>query len=250
LFGNVKSKVKTISYFATYLGGHPRYASDEEISLYIHPTLLELAFKGHSILIPYSDIKSITNVNKGQVTDNSNIVTLGIMGLLMKRNVNGMAIEYDNDKETSKSETIALDFWGNARYAQPLIYDRMVNSQHVSPLPKSSNVDANQPIISIESKLSGNTMRKNQIIESNKDNDNVSKSKMPISIPSQPVNKIGQAPNKSPSNQIADSSATPLTTSNAAKMNNGELLQILKLRLVKGEISKEEYLELRKTIES
>jgi uncharacterized membrane protein len=42
----------------------------------------------------------------------------------------------------------------------------------------------------------------------------------------------------------------PLTNSNAAKMNNGELLQILKLRLVKGEISKEEYLELRKSIES
>jgi hypothetical protein len=153
----------------------------------------------------------------------------------------------------------------------------MVNSQHVSPLPKSSNVDANQPIISIGSKLSGNTMRENQIIESNKDNDNVSKSKMPISIPSQsidettksandndnvskskmpisipsqPVNKTCQAPNKSPSNQIADSSATPLTTSNAAKMNNDELLQILKLRLVKGEISKEDYLELRKTIKS
>jgi hypothetical protein len=111
-------------------------------------------------------------------------------------------------------------------------------------------VDANQPIISIASKLSGGTKREDQIIGSNKDNDNVSKSKIPISIPSQPVDKTGQASNKSPSNQIADSSATPLTASNAAKINNDELLQTLKMRLVKGEISKEEYLELRKTIES
>jgi len=228
LFGNVKSKVKTISYFATYLGRHPRYASDEEISVSIHPTLLELAFKGHSILIPYSDIKSITNVNKGQVTDNSNIVTLGIMGLLMRRNVNGIVIEYDNDKETSKSETIALDFWGNARYAQPLIYDRMVNSQHVSSLPKSLSVDANQPIISIASKLSGGTKREDQIIGSNKDNENVPKSKMPISIFSHPANKTSQVPTDN-SIQLADNSATQLTTR---------------------EISRNEYLELRKTIES
>ncbi len=73
---------------------------------------------------------------------------------------------------------------------------------------------------------------------------------MPISIPSHPVTKTDQASNKSPSNQIADTSTTPSTTSNAAKMNNGELLHILKMRLVKGEISKEEYLELRESIES
>jgi uncharacterized membrane protein len=36
----------------------------------------------------------------------------------------------------------------------------------------------------------------------------------------------------------------------STKMNNSELLQTLKMRLVKGEISKEEYPELRKTIES
>ncbi len=54
-------------------------------------------------------------------------------------------------------------------------------------------MESNQPIISIESKLSGNTKRDNQIIESNKYNDNVSKSKMPISIPSHPVYKTGQA---------------------------------------------------------
>jgi uncharacterized membrane protein len=35
----------------------------------------------------------------------------------------------------------------------------------------------------------------------------------------------------------------------STKMNNGKLLQTLKMRLAKGEISKEEYLELRKMIE-
>jgi hypothetical protein len=51
------------------------------------------------------------------------------MGLLMKRNVNGMVIEYDNDKETFKSETIALDFWGNTRYAQPRYLNHQVWTQ-------------------------------------------------------------------------------------------------------------------------
>jgi hypothetical protein len=49
---------------------------------------------------------------------------------------------------------------------------------------------------------------------------------MPISIPNYPVSKTGQAPNdKSPSNQIAGDLATPLTTSNAAKMNNYEAVK-------------------------
>jgi uncharacterized membrane protein len=49
---------------------------------------------------------------------------------------------------------------------------------------------------------------------------------------------------------VAQITDTKITVGNAAKMNSGELLQILKMRLVKGEISKKEYLELRNTIES
>lgn len=51
------------------------------------------------------------------------------------------------------------------------------------------------------------------------------------------------------SSHRADSVRTPINDE-STKMNNGELLQILKLRLVKGEISKEEYLKLKKSIES
>jgi hypothetical protein len=128
MFGKPK-KDKPISYFATYLGGHPRYAADEQIGVHIHPTLLELAFKGHSIVIPYSDMKNITNLYNGEVMDGGNVAIFGVVGLLIKRKVNAMVIEYDNDKETSKTETVALDFWGNARYAQPIIYDRMMDAR-------------------------------------------------------------------------------------------------------------------------
>jgi hypothetical protein len=47
-------KDKPLSYYAKYPG-------DEDIGVYIHSDLLELAFKGHSITIPYSDMKNISN---------------------------------------------------------------------------------------------------------------------------------------------------------------------------------------------
>jgi hypothetical protein len=56
---------------------------------------------------------------------------------LMKRKVNAMIIEYDNDKEASNTQAVALDFWSNARYAQPIIYDRMVKARTMStPTPE------------------------------------------------------------------------------------------------------------------
>jgi hypothetical protein len=62
---------------------------------------------------------------------------------------------------------------------------------------------------------------------------------LPISISSLPINKISQAQtDKLPSIQIADNSAGQLKTNKDTKLNNGELLQTLKMRLVKGEISK------------
>jgi hypothetical protein len=132
---------KPISYYAKYLGGHPRYPGDEDIGVYIHSDLLELAFKGHSITIPFSDIKNITNIDKGKVFDGGNtavgLMVLGPFGLLMmRRKVNAMLIEYDNDKETSNTQTVALDFWGNVKHAQPIIYDRMVKAKRMStPIP-------------------------------------------------------------------------------------------------------------------
>jgi hypothetical protein len=177
MFGrnNDINKVKPISYFATYLGGHPKYPGDESIGVYIHPEQLELAFKGHNITIPYTEIKNIVNVDKDKVFEGGNIALFGPFGLLMKRKVNATVIEY-NEAETSEIRMVALDFWANTKYAQPIIYEKMVDARQISSLSKSSNMESNQPIISIESKLSGNTMRENHIIESNKDNDNVSNS--------------------------------------------------------------------------
>jgi hypothetical protein len=122
-------KEKPLSYYAKYLGGHPRYPGDEDIGVYIHPTLLELAFKGHSIMIPYSDIKNISN-DKSKVFEGFAMVA-GI-GLLMNRNVNATVIIYDNDKETSETQAVALDFWSNERYAQPIIYDRMMAARNAA----------------------------------------------------------------------------------------------------------------------
>jgi heme exporter protein D len=99
-------------------------------------------------------------------------------------------------------------------------------------------------------------------------NNSAQKSDVPIAIPRQEASENGEMPSAKihsdertqiPINETessidnlsshrADSVRTPINDE-STKMNNGELLQTLKMRLVKGEISKEEYLELRKMIE-
>jgi heme exporter protein D len=99
-------------------------------------------------------------------------------------------------------------------------------------------------------------------------NNSAPKSDVSIAIPRQEASENGEMPSaKIPSDETpqipinetelsidnlsshrADSVVTPINDE-STKMNNGELLQTLKMRLVKGEISKEEYLELRKMIE-
>jgi hypothetical protein len=100
-------------------------------------------------------------------------------------------------------------------------------------------------------------------------NKSAQKSDVPIAIPRQEASENGKMPSaKIPSDERtqipinetepsidilsshrADSVRTPINDE-STKMNNGELLQTLKMRLVKGEISKEEYLKLNKSIES
>jgi hypothetical protein len=54
------------------------------------------------------------------------------IGLLMNRNVNATVIIYDNDKETSETQAVALDFWSNERYAQPIIHDKMMAARNAA----------------------------------------------------------------------------------------------------------------------
>ena len=67
------------------------------------------------------------------------------------------------------------------------------------------------------------------------------KPRSPITIFSQQFNEI---------NKNTEEEITPDRTNENTIAKNDEFLNILKMRLVKGEISKEEYIELRKMIES
>jgi hypothetical protein len=53
-----------------------------------------------------------------------------------------MLIEYNNDKETSEIQTVALDFWGNVKHAQPIIYDRMMKARNAAVAPTTSEAEA------------------------------------------------------------------------------------------------------------
>jgi hypothetical protein len=71
--------------------------------------------------------------------------------------------------------------------------------------------------------------------------DSFIKPRSPITIFSQQFNEV---------NKNTDEEITPDRTNENTIAKNDEFLNILKMRLVKGEISKEEYIELRKMIES
>jgi len=124
-------KEKPLAYYAKYLGGHKRFPKEDNIAVYIHPTLLELAFKSHSIKIPYSDINDIENIDKGKVFDGARIAALGMIGLLAKRKINATVIQCKDEYDT---HDIALDFLSNAQHAQPIIYDRMMQARKVQKL--------------------------------------------------------------------------------------------------------------------
>jgi heme exporter protein D len=99
-------------------------------------------------------------------------------------------------------------------------------------------------------------------------NNSAPKSDITIAVPGQPVSENGKMPSaiiptdettQIPINETESSidnlsshtadSVRTLINDETTKENNSELLQILKMRLVRGEISKEQYLELRKMIE-
>jgi hypothetical protein len=80
----------------------------------------------------------------------------------------------------------------------------------------------------------------------------ISSAKIPADNTTQiPIKETASSSDELSSNKLAASVPAQFIANGSTKIKNenGELLYTLKMRLVKGEISKEEYLELRKTIE-
>ena len=90
---------------------------------------LVIASKGEAkITIPYRNMSDLQNVDAGNKVDLDRVLGLSLaslgvgtlVGLLWKRHHIVTIIKYTD--EVKASQTIALDFLANTKYAQPLIF--------------------------------------------------------------------------------------------------------------------------------
>jgi hypothetical protein len=84
----------------------------------------------------------LQHVDAGKKVDADRVLLFGPAGLLWKRHHIVTIIKYTD--EVQASQTIALDFRANTKYAQPLI-DRKFREVH----PKLPPKDTGQPVISV-----------------------------------------------------------------------------------------------------
>ncbi len=161
-----------IFYYAKYigvLGSDKSLPVDEESYVYIFEDRIDikllkskggllLSSKGEAkITIPYRNMTDLQNVDAGNKVDLDRVLGLSLaslgvgtlIGLLWKRHHIVTIIKYTD--EAQASQTVALDFLANTKYAQPLI-NRKFREVH-PPLPDKDK-ETNQGVTSIADEIS------------------------------------------------------------------------------------------------
>jgi len=116
---------------ATYIGGHKAFPKKTHTMVGIHTDGLELT--NPSILIPYSSIKNIENMDETKISA-LRVVALGlvflplaIVGALWKKKMIYTVIDYNDGND---DQMIILDFGKKLEEIQPLVYQKMLNSRN------------------------------------------------------------------------------------------------------------------------
>jgi hypothetical protein len=159
-----------IFYYAKYigvLGSDKSLPVDEESYVYIFEDRIDikllkskggllLSSKGEAkITIPYRNMTDLQNVDAGNKVDLDRVLGLSLaslgvgtlIGLLWKRHHIVTIIKYTD--EAQASQTVALDFLANTKYAQPLINRKF---REVHPLP-DKNKETNHGVTSIADEI-------------------------------------------------------------------------------------------------
>ena len=169
LFGKDSNKDKDnqeekpiVFYYAKYigvLGNNKSRPVDEDSYVYIFNDRIEikllkskggilLTSKGEAIItIPYRNMTELQHVDAGKKVDADRVLLFGPAGLLWKRHHIVTIIKYTD--EVQASQTIALDFRANTKYAQSLI-DRKLREVN----PKLLQSNTNQATTSIADEIS------------------------------------------------------------------------------------------------
>ena len=144
-----------VLYYAKYIGVGGTNKSlpiDEGIYVRIYDDRIDIDFlksKGPRTIIHYDEMIDMQHIDAGNKVDLERVIGLGVLtagigsivGLLWKRHHIVTVIKYD---DANGEQTIALDFQGNTKYAQPLIYEKMRDIQQQRKLESLENT-VNQP---------------------------------------------------------------------------------------------------------
>jgi hypothetical protein len=114
------------SYHGEYMGGHGMFSEKQSITLSVYPT--EVTVSGIKLHIPYTSIKSVTNVNESNMKA-LRVIAFGVVGALWKKKETYLCITY-HDGFQEQNPVFKLDDLANA---QREIYQNVLNSRAQSP---------------------------------------------------------------------------------------------------------------------
>lgn len=201
-----------------YLGGHKLYPKPLDTKIYVFTDRIEV--KELNLRVPYTSISNIENADEKKITA-KRMFLVGMFAFAWKKKDIFTIIEYTDG--FNQKQVLVFDF-GKKKIeeAQLKIYDIMLASQFA----------------------------KERLLESKKLEDNTKVQKSFLEDNTTIINKKTE----SRSDMILKDAAGPVDISQLNETDktkdNANPLHILKVRFAKGEITKEEYEEMRKLLES
>ena len=215
------STKQEIEFDSKYIGGHKLYPKSSDVKVHMFSDRIEV--EALHIRIPYTWITDIENADEKKISARR-MFLVGLYSFAWKKKDLYTIIEYLDG--FNQKQTLIFDFGKKIQEAQQKIYDRMLAFRFAKERLESQKMDQDLKL----QKLSG----EEKIV----------------------TNSGGFQPQISSNDESRPGSNTALqdnsVISNANKTDKHDdknPLNILKVRLAKGEINKEEYEEMRKMIE-
>ena len=118
-----------IDYYARYMGSHPMYPKDRDVTAVFWNEGFEIRFnrdKPAEIAIAYKDMTNVDVLSEEHVKA-GRVIVAGIIGALWKKKEKYTVIEYKD--ELGKDRAIVMNFHGNIEKLHQLIYQKLLESR-------------------------------------------------------------------------------------------------------------------------
>jgi hypothetical protein len=200
--------------YAKYLGGHKLYPKSENAWVYFYSDRIEIP-KIH-LRVPYTTMSNLENADEKNITA-KRLFLVGLLAFGWKKKDVYTIIEYLDG--FNQKQVLVFDFEDHVQEAQQFIYERMMASRFA----KDKLLEG----VALEDNATKTQKSLQKNITDTETNTYFDKPSVGSHVSELPeINKSGDNDN-----------------------DNVNPLHILKIRFAKGEISKEEYEEMRKMLE-